>query len=652
MNRLAGHEAAQADLRKLVQSGFGRLDQRIDATKQATEAATQHTQNQATRQAQEELRKLAQSEFGRLGQRMDMLKQDAEAAAQRAQNQAVRAAQEELRKLAQSEFGRLGQRMDMLKQDAEAAAQRAQNQAVRAAQEELRKLAQSELGRVGQRMDVLKQDAEAAAQRAKNQAIQEAQKDLRDLEGRMQNLVTKSQTSAPAPEGGEIGRLRDEMEDLGQRVDDLTIKAASEHDLDSLRIAIEQLSARVAQRPDLKTLADLDRRLTEITNKLEQSCGNHVGNQIDAADLDKRIAAAMRQNQISPPWSVIERKFAGFSDRLANTEMHFEHVATLEKWIIQLYRNLEETLDWTRDVAEDAASRMESRLVEEWSSETNPAATSAEFEALENALAAVRTDHKDADQRNQKALGAVKDALEQIVSKLTEFEQIVSKLTELEQLRDQVLVKAAPGDSGTEPLNPEANQPEEMPGATLREVEVPIQGSFLAGVVRANQMPMHSLAEPAGHRRSDGDRHEASSRLSLRLRRREGFAPPASAPAYAPAVRGAAHPGMRHWLIGLVVLAAVSVLVTQSGIERTKPLAALTQFAAILGGDMLASLLPEASNAATGGGVIADTDGRPSGIGTANCQQAVLHRDAKAAFILRSASPTTCRAVSQMVYPR
>src|SRR5262249_24438927 len=94
-NRLAGHEAAQDDLRKLVQSGFGRLDQRIDATKQASDAAVQRSQDQTARQAQEELRKLAQSEFGRLGQRMDMLKQVAEGAAQRAQNQAVRAAQEE-----------------------------------------------------------------------------------------------------------------------------------------------------------------------------------------------------------------------------------------------------------------------------------------------------------------------------------------------------------------------------------------------------------------------------------------------------------------------------------------------------------------------------------------------------------------------------
>jgi hypothetical protein len=99
----------------------------------------------------------------------------------------------------------------------------------------------------------------------------------------------------------------------------------------------------------------------------------HGRGHIDAADLDKRIAAAMRQNQVSPPWTVIERKLTGISDRLANTETGLQHIATHEKWILQLYRNLEETLDWTRNVAEDAANRMANQLIQEWSRKADPA---------------------------------------------------------------------------------------------------------------------------------------------------------------------------------------------------------------------------------------------------------------------------------------
>src|SRR5262249_16511803 len=61
-DQIVGHDAAQEDLRKLVQSGFDGLAQRIDATKLASEAAAQRAQNQAVRLAQEELRKLAHSE--------------------------------------------------------------------------------------------------------------------------------------------------------------------------------------------------------------------------------------------------------------------------------------------------------------------------------------------------------------------------------------------------------------------------------------------------------------------------------------------------------------------------------------------------------------------------------------------------------------
>ena len=226
----------------------------------------------------------------------------------------------------------------------------------------------------------------------------------------------------------EFDRLRDEMESLGQRVDDLRAEAASEHDLRSLRVVIEQLSARVAQGPDLRPLADLDRRLTEITKWLEQGRGDQVGNQIAdleqrVFELDNRIADALRQDHAAQSWAGVEREFTGLSDRLANTEQQLQHIATLEQSIHQLYQSMEQSRNWARDVAEDAANRMATRLMQEWPANTPAAGPSPELHALENALETVRTNYETADRRNQETLGAVHETLEQIVNKLTELEQ-------------------------------------------------------------------------------------------------------------------------------------------------------------------------------------------------------------------------------------
>jgi localization factor PodJL len=622
--------------------------------------------------AQEDLRKLLHSESDKLAARIDSVKQASEAAAQRAQNQAVQLAQEDLRKLVQSESGKLAARMDSVKEASEAAAKRA----VQLAQEELRKLVQSESGRLAARMDLVKQTSEAAAQRAQNQAVQLAQKDLRDFEGRMQNLFKKYQTGASGQDGGEMGRLRDEVESLGQRVDDLTVKAASEHDLESLRVVIEQLSARIAQGPDLKPLADLDRRLTEITKRLEQGHGDHLGTQIAelekrVVDLDKRIADAMRQDQASPAWASLERQLAGVSNRLANTEKQLQHIARLEKWILQLYECMEQSLNWTRDVAEDAANRMASRLMQDWPGKAQPGAPSAELQALESALAAVKTNYENADQRNQETLGAVHETLE----------QIVNKLTELEQLRDQpqqaapaeTLAESAPehlpASSDVEQASVEAYQPDDSPpSSSVAEPAQPaIQDDFIAAARRAAQAAAQQTPGPTaagflGRRKSpDAAGNKPASRFSLRLHKWERPVQTAGAAASMPAAPEAANADKRRRLIliGLVLLAAASGLalntlvmkpkekepVTPPAVERTKPStgrfsaldhldAALAKSDAILGDGNFLSSLPGGSKIEAKEIAITDADALPIGIGTESLRQAALDGDARAAFIV------------------
>lgn len=549
-----------------------------------------------------------------------------------------------------------------------------------AAQEDLRKLVQSEFGKLATRIDSVKQASEASAQRAQSQAVQTAQKDLRDFEGRMQSFFSDARATAHRHDGGELGRLRAEMESLGQRVDDLKAEAASEHDLRSLRVVIEQLSARVAQGPDLRPLADLDRRLTDITKWLEQGRGEQVGSQIAELeqrvfDLDNRIAASMRQGPPADAWAGIEREFAGVSDRLAHTEQQLQHIATLEQSIHQLYQSMEQNRNLARDVAEDAASRMASRLMQDWPAGSQ-AAPSSELQALENALATVRSNYESADQRNQETLGAVHETLE----------QIVNKLTELEQLRDQPaapvaqarpFVEAAPempqapagidtwpdlrAQPGLEAYRPVDAPPPEP----VEPVQPAIQDDFIAAARRAaqaaaQQTPGPSAAGFLGRKKAAEAAAKPASRFSLRFRKRLKPAAAMSAAPVAAAAPKAADPGRRRRLIliGLVLLAAASALAynnfirkpagkapaTPPAVEQTKPSTGsssafehlnqtLAKADALMdNGNFISTLSAEPKAAIEA--AITDADALPAGIGTASLRQAALDGDAQAAFIV------------------
>ena len=548
------------------------------------------------------------------------------------------------------------------------------------AQEELRKLVQGEFGKLAQRIDSVKQASESSAQRAQSQAVQIAQKDLRDFEGRMQAFFKDTTRQ----DGGDFGRLRAEMESLGQRVDDLKAEAASEHDLRSLRVVIEQLSARVAQGPDLRPFADLDRRLTDITKWLEQGRGDQVGNQIAdleqrVFDLDNRIAASMQQDPSTQAWAGIEREFAGVSDRLAGTEQQLQHIATLEQSIHQLYQSMEQSRNWARDVAEDAANRMASRLMQDWPGKHPQAGPSPELQALENALATVRTNYENADQRNQDTLGALHETLE----------QIVNKLTELEELRDQQPGPAAQAEAFAEtapeisPASPGMEtwpdlraqpglvpyQPVDAP-PPVEPVQPGIQDDFIAAARRAaqaaaQQTPGPSAAGFLGRRKqadAAGPRPKPASRFSLRFRKREKpAAPAAGAVPVTPASPKAADAGKRRRLIliGLVLLAAASALAfntfvkkpaenapaTPPAVEQMKPSTgssstfdhlnkALAKSDAVLGNGNFISSLPGGSKAAANEIAITDADALPLGIGSAGLRQAALDGDAQAAFII------------------
>ncbi|MGE0008597.1 MAG: peptidoglycan-binding protein [Parvibaculaceae bacterium] len=545
---------------------------------------------------------------------------------------------------------------------------------------DLHKVVQAEFGKLAGRIDSVKQAAEASAQRAQAQAVELAQTDLRDFESRVEGVLEAAQA---APQ--ELARLRAEMESLGQRVDDLRAEAASEHDLRSLRMVIEQLSARVAQGPDLRPLADLDRRLTEISKWLEQGRGDHVGNQIAdleqrVFDLDNRIAEAMRRDQGAHAWGDVEREFAGLSDRLANTEQQLRHIATLEQSIQQLYQSMEQSRDWARDVAEDAANRMASRLMQDWPAKAPGAGPSPELQALETALETVRANYETADRRNQETLGAVHETLEQIVNKLTELEQFRGEsaaesepaLAAGPAFAPAPEISAAPeepqswDDHGGEAA-PDPYRPLDPPVPQAAEPVAPsVQHELIAAARRAAQAAAQQTPGPQASS-PGGKAQKPVSRFSLRFRRRPKPVPAAEAGAF---TAGKDDPGKRRRLIliGLVLLAAASALAydnffrkpadapaTPARVEESKPSTGnssmlgnmnrtiasslstvLAKSDALLAKGDPASALPGGVETRGGEVAIDDAEALPSGIGTESLRQAALDGDPAAAFVVAS----------------
>jgi len=290
-----------------------------------------------------------------------------------------------------------------------------------------------EVSRVAGRIEAVRHASEQLAEKAQADALQAAQGELREIENRIQSALKDTQSAMRAANpAGDIQRLRSDMESLNQRIDDLKADAASERDLHSLRVAMEQLSARVAQGPDLRPLADMDRRLAEVTRRIEQTQGQtRLEPQIVALErrvyeLDQRLAEAMIHQKDTRAADALERQIAVVSDRLGQTEQQIAHLATLEQSISQLFQSLEQSRTVTREIADDAASRMADRLVKTYPQFTQASAPvpapSAELVALEQGLEAVRASADVADQRNQETLQAVHDTLEQIVNKIAELE--------------------------------------------------------------------------------------------------------------------------------------------------------------------------------------------------------------------------------------
>jgi localization factor PodJL len=288
-----------------------------------------------------------------------------------------------------------------------------------------------ELSELAERIETVRESSEILASKAQTAAVQTSQAELREIEKRILSLLKEAQTAFAGQGGtanGEMQRLRAEIGTLNQRIDSARTETASERDVHALRMAVEQLSTRVAQGPDMQPLADMDKRLVDVTQRLEQSQQSARNNpqlgdlERRMAELDHRLEEAIRHQGDSQAQAALVQKISEVADRVGHTEHQLGHLETIERAINQLFDSIEQSRNWAKDVAEDAANRMADRLMNAPGAGPLALGSSPELLALEDGLRAVKESAAGADHRNQETLQAVHDTLEQIVTKLAELE--------------------------------------------------------------------------------------------------------------------------------------------------------------------------------------------------------------------------------------
>ena len=287
-------------------------------------------------------------------------------------------------------------------------------------------LVRNELDHLAHRIESVRASAEQMADGARNAALGSARGELREIEQRILGVLKEAQATIGSQQTAtaDLQRLRGEIGGLNKRIDEIRQGTATERDVHALRVAVEQLSTRVAQGPDMRPIADMDRRLGELAQRMEH---NHLAarnlpqfGELERriAELDHRLAAAMDMQGDHQAIAALQEQIAAVNERVGHTEAQLGNLETMERAIHQLYESLEQNRQMAGQTAEDAATRAVERML----AAQKAAGPSPELRALQEGLQAVRDSASGAEQRNQETLEAVHETLEQIVNKLAELE--------------------------------------------------------------------------------------------------------------------------------------------------------------------------------------------------------------------------------------
>jgi localization factor PodJL len=239
-------------------------------------------------------------------------------------------------------------------------------------------------GLLTERVESVRVAAQQMANQAQSAAVTAARGELRELETRLLAAFQEAaQTAGPPPAVvADIESLRADIAKLARRYDEMSAAVPAERDLQALRVALEQVSTRVAQGPDLRPIAELDRRL---------------------GDINQRLDEAMLFKDDQSVLDVLEQKLDAVSGRVEKTEAGLGHLETMERSIRQLYEALDEMRSATRPA------------------DTGP---SPELAALEDGLRALRESSEGAERRAQDTWRAMQETLKGIVGRIAALEKM------------------------------------------------------------------------------------------------------------------------------------------------------------------------------------------------------------------------------------
>lgn len=280
---------------------------------------------------------------------------------------------------------------------------------------ELKKLFEARIRELAERIDMVRHSAEAIGQQAEATAGRAAEEQASAMEARLASLVEQAEQklAGAGASDAELAAVHSDISELHNRFEEIRQQAASDQEVQALRNTLEMLSSRVDETPGLEPIAQLEQRISDLSLQLQQvSAPADYQPQLGALEqrvmaLDTQMAAASStaMPQITTQMETIEQ-------RLAATEQQLGSLATIENSIQQLFASLEESRAEARSLANP----------ESLTAAVREAEPSAELQALQDGLAAVRANAETADQRTQATLEAVHETLAQIITKLSEVD--------------------------------------------------------------------------------------------------------------------------------------------------------------------------------------------------------------------------------------
>ncbi|MEP1770064.1 MAG: peptidoglycan-binding protein [Anderseniella sp.] len=281
--------------------------------------------------------------------------------------------------------------------------------------QQLKALFEARIRELAERIDTVRHSAEAIGQQAEATAGRAAEEQASAIEARLASLVEQAEQKLAVAGSSDAGlaSVQSDITELHSRFEEIRQQAASDQEVQALRSALEMLSSRVDETPGLEPIVQIEQRISELSARLQQITEpadyqpqlGALEARIMALDTQMAASSSVANPQITAQVETIEQ-------RLAATEQQLGSLATIENSIQQLFASLEE-------------SRAEARsLVGSGSPDASAegAEPSAELQALQDGLAAVRANAETADQRTQATLEAVHETLAQIITKLSEVD--------------------------------------------------------------------------------------------------------------------------------------------------------------------------------------------------------------------------------------